>query len=245
MEIVVDAGRVASLSAQFQTVWQRPPTATELDGLIQSFVREEIYYREGLALGLDRDDPIVRRRIGQKLAFVADGLAPEAPSDAELKTWLDAHAADYAQGPRYTLRQVFFDPARHAGSLDRDVAAARAGLAQGRDGFGDATLLPPALANASPAEVERTFGSEFAATLARLPTGAWQGPVRSGYGEHLVIVDAFVPARTPALDEVRAQVERDFVRARAEQLGEAFYQKLRARYTVRIEAGPAAEGAPR
>ena len=187
----------------------------------------------------------MRRRIGQKLAFVADGLAPEAPSDAELQAWLDAHAADYAQGPRYTLRQVFFDPARHARSLEADLAAARAGLARGRDGFGDATLLPPALMDASASEVARTFGSEFAAALEELPTGAWQGPVRSGYGEHLVIVDSFAPGRTPALAEVRAQVERDFVRARSEQAGEAFYQKLRERYTVRIEAGPAAEGAPR
>ena len=239
-EIVVDEPRVANLSAQFERVWQRPPTPPELEGLIESFVREEILYREGLSLGLERDDPVVRRRIGQKMAFLAEGMAQEPPSEAELEAWLTAHAADYALEPRYSLRQLFFDPARRGDALDGELARAREALAAesaaARAELGDATLLPAALERARASEVESVFGRDFAAALAQLPIGAWQGPVRSSYGVHLVLLEVREEGRAPALAEVRAQVERDLLRAREEQANEAFYQTLRARYTVRIEA---------
>lgn len=230
-EIVVDAARAESLAAQFQQVWQRPPTPQEREGLIETFVREEILYREGLALGLDRDDPVVRRRVGQKLSFLADGLAPEEPTETELQVWLAEHAAVYAIEPRYSLRQVFFDPARHGDGLDRVLADARVAA----DPLGDATLLPRALERARASEIESAFGRDFATAIAGLPTGAWEGPVRSAFGVHLVRVEAREEARAPALDEVRAAVERDLLRARTEAQSEAFYRKLRERYTVRFE----------
>jgi hypothetical protein len=243
-EIVVDAPRVASLSAQFERVWQRAPTPLELEGLIESFVREEILYREGLSLGLERDDPIVRRRIGQKMAFLAEGVAQEKPSEAELEAWLAAHAADYALEPRYGLRQLFFDPERRGAGLEGELALALEALAAhgeaARAELGDATLLPAALEDARASEVERVFGRDFAAALGQLPIGVWQGPLRSSYGVHLVLVEAREEARAPALAEVRAQVERDLLRAREERANEVFYRTLRERYTVRIEAGAAA-----
>lgn len=111
-EIVVDRARLASLEAQFERVWQRAPTPAERDGLVATWVREEILYREGVAMGMDRDDPIVRRRIAQKMDFLADGQAPAEPSEAELQAWLDAHPDAYRIEPVYTLRQLYFDPGR-------------------------------------------------------------------------------------------------------------------------------------
>ena len=107
-EIVVSRGQVTSLRAQFERVWQRSPTAEEMRGLIDSWVREEIYYREGLAMGLDRDDPVVRRRIGQKVQFIIDGAIPPPPTDAQLQAWLDSHAAKYRSEGRYTVRAGVF-----------------------------------------------------------------------------------------------------------------------------------------
>ena len=236
-EIVVDRARVESLAAQFARVWQRPPTPEELRGLVDDFVREEVLYREGLALRLDRDDPVIRRRVGQKVAFLADAQAATEASDTELQAWLDAHRDDYRVEPRTSLRQLYFDPARRGARLDADVAAARAALARGVPGErGDTTLLPPALEAARTSELARVFGDRFAQAVAALPVGGWHGPVRSSYGVHLVEVRAREPARTPALAEVRPAVERDLLRARAEEAGEAFYRSLRERYTVRIEA---------
>jgi hypothetical protein len=243
-EIVVDRARLEALAAQFERVWQRPPAAQELQGLVDGFVREEVLYREGVALRLDRDDPVVRRRVGQKMSFLADAQASGEASEAELQAWLDAHADDYRVEPRTSLRQVYFDPARRGARLEADVAAARAALAGGgRAEPGDATLLPAALDEAPDSELARVFGEAFAAAVAALPVGGWHGPVASSYGVHLVEVRAREPGRTPALPEVRAAVERDLLRARADEAAEEFYRSLRARYRVRVEAGAEATAA--
>jgi len=234
-EIVLSRGQVQSLQAQFQRVWQRPPTAEELQELVESWVREEIFYREGLAMGLDRDDPVVRRRVGQKLEFIVDGTTPTPPSAAELQAWLDAHTDKYQIEPRYSLTQIYFDVARHGEKLGADVAAVRRALDGGKTPAGDATLLPLALDDAGASEVKRIFGKEFAEALKGLPVGAWQGPLRSGFGVHLVKLSASVAGRRATLDEVRAEVERDLLHTRTAETNAARYQKLRARYTVRTD----------
>jgi hypothetical protein len=238
-EIVVDRNRIETLSAQFRRSWHRPPTADELKGLIDSWVREEVYYREGLAQQLDRDDPVVRRRVAQKLTAIADAQTSSEVSPAELQAWLDAHPDDYRLQPNYSLRQVFFNPARHGQRLDAAIAAARSALAAGaRELPGDATMLPESLEAASSSEIARVFGNDFAAALARLPVGEWQGPVSSEFGVHLVMIQASQPGRLPDLAEVNTAVQRDLLRARAEQSSEAHYQSLRQRYAVRVEAVP-------
>jgi len=243
-EIVVERARLAHLEAQFARVWRRPPTAEERDGLVASWVREEILYREGVALGMDRDDPIVRRRIAQKMDFLAGGQAPSEPGEAELHSWLDTHPRDYRIEPTYTLRQLYFDPGRRGARLEQDLAAARLALEHGTPVAGDTSLLPDALDAAPAAEVVRVFGSDFTRALDELPVGGWQGPVRSGYGLHLVELRERTPGRAATLAEVRPAVERDWLRARAEEANAAFYRSLRARYTVRVEAeAPAGDAA--
>jgi len=122
-EIVVSRGQLQSLQAQFQRTRQRAPTPEELQGMVEGWVREEIFYREGVAMGLDRDDPVVRRRVAQKLEFVVDGAAPTPPTSAELQAWLAVHADRYSIEARYTLHQIYFDVARHGASLDAGSSA--------------------------------------------------------------------------------------------------------------------------
>lgn len=241
--IVVDRARIAGLVARFERVWLRPPTPAERDGLVASFVREEVLYREGLALGLDRDDPVIRRRIGQKMAFLADAEARAEASDAELQAWLDAHPDAYRVPSHTTLRQVFFDPARRGARLEAEIAAARAALGAGRDAQGDATLLPATLDRATDAEIARVFGDAFAEAVATLPAGGWHGPVASSYGVHLVEIGAREAGRVPALAEVREAVERDLLQARADEASDAFYESLRRRYEVIVDdsAAPLAQ----
>ncbi len=236
-EIVVTQGQLDNLRAQFARTWQRQPSDKELNGLVEQWVRDEVFYREGQALGLERNDPVVRRRIAQKLEFIADGQAPVAPGDAELQAWLDSHRDKYAQEPSYTLRQVYFDPARRGARIDTDIGAAQAALQAGRAVDGDSTMLPAELQVASTFEVTRIFGTDFAKGLEALPLGAWAGPVRSGFGLHLVKIEQREDGRPATLAEVRDAVERDWLRARSMQTKEDFYKKLRANYTVRIEAG--------
>jgi hypothetical protein len=234
-EIIVTRGQLTNLRAQFEKVWQRAPTQQELDGLVENWVREEVFYREGLAMGLDRDDPVVRRRIGQKMEFIVDSAIPVAPTDAQLQEWLDQHPEKYSQGPTYSLRQVFFDPGKHGDRIDSVIATARHALESGGQALGDATMLPAELIAAETSDVERTFGGAFAAELANLPIGAWQGPVRSGFGLHLVVVSERTAPRKPALDEVRTAVERDLLHERTQAANDAVYQRLRNLYSVRVE----------
>lgn len=233
-EIVVSRADVENLAAQFRRVWGREPSPQELAGLIDNRVREEILYREGLAMGLDRDDPVVRRRVQQKLEFVVDSATPQVPTEDELQAWLEAHPDDYRIEARYALEQVYFDPAKHGNRLEATLASAKNALESGRRVQGDSVMLPAEL-QAGESEVIRSFGPEFEGSLRGLDVGRWQGPIRSGYGVHLVRLSDHVPSRPAQLGDARAQIERDLLDDRARSALQAFYERLREAYTVRIE----------
>jgi hypothetical protein len=235
-EIVVSQSQVEGLVMQFERVWQRGPTTDERQALIDSWVRDEVFYREALAMGLEQDDPVVRRRLSQKVQFILDtGSQSAAPTDAELQAWLDAHADRYRVEPTYSLRQVYFDPARHGDGVAAALAKAQRALASGNVSVGDPTMLP-AEREGRATEIERTFGPEFERALRDLPVGGWQGPVRSAFGLHLVELTARTDAREASLAEARPEVARDLMEARTESAQEALYENLRARYEIRIEA---------
>ena len=238
-EIVVSRGQMRSLESQFERVWRRPPTPEELKGLIDNWVREEILYREGLVMGLDRDDPVVRRRIAQKVEFILNGAIPATPIEAELQAWLDSHREKYSVESRYSLRQVYFDPARHGEAIAQVISRGQAALQEGREEVGDPTMLPATM-TAAASDVARVFGNEFETALRTLPLGAWQGPVRSGFGIHLVKLQAREAGHKASLNEVREAVARDLMYARSEEASNAFYEKVKATYNVRID--DAAEG---
>jgi len=234
-EIVVDSSQVAQLRSQFQRIWQRPPTEGELAGLVQGWIRQEVLYREGLALGVDQDDPVTRRRIVQKMEFMSDAFVNEEVTDAELQQWLDENAAVYRVAPRHSFHQLYFDPQRHGASLDETLAESLQALKENPTAVtGDPTLLPQSMAAASTGEISRTFGEQFTAALADAPLGIWTGPVQSGYGWHLLRITEKEPARQPALEDVRAAVERDLLAERTRRAGQAYYEALRGRYTVRV-----------
>lgn len=241
-EIVITAPMLDQMEETFLRTWQRPPTAQELEALIDGRVREEILYRQGMAIGFDQDDPVIRRRVAQKMTFVADGIVPEKPTDEALAAWLEANAEQYGLPPRFTFEQVYINPGKHTANLDAHLAEVFAALSDGTDpdavdtteSIGDSIMLPGEVASAAPRDIERTFGLEFAAAVAQLEVGSWQGPVVSGYGLHFVRLQEVVPGRLAQLDDVRAEVERDFLDDQASQISESFVDALRERYTVRI-----------
>ena len=234
-EIVVARAQVDSLRQQFTRSWQREPTPAELQGLIDGWVRDEALYREGRALGFDVDDPVIRRRVAQKVEFLADELTPTTPTDAELQAWLEQHADDYRVDARYSFEQVYFDPSRRRERLDADLESAERALARGNPVKGDGTMLPSVMTDAPAYEVVRTFGSEFATALAELRVGQWSNPVESGYGVHLVRPTSRTEGRAATLDEVREAVERDLLHDRTEQGRKRFYAALLDKYDVRVE----------
>lgn len=237
-EIVVDSLRIAALAEEFERAWRRPPTATEIDGLVESYVRDEVLYREGLALGLDRDDPVIRNRVRLKMEVLSDG-AEGVVSDADLQAWFDGNADRYATPARYDVRQVYFDPARHGAGYEAHVASVLHGLEREPEidpgTLGDQTLLPVVLSDVTATDVASQFGDELAAQLHLAPGGRWFGPVSSSYGAHLLRVDLREPPKAAVLADVREVVERDVRYARAQAARDSLYALLRERYTIRVE----------
>jgi PPIC-type PPIASE domain len=234
--IVIDEAQMASLAATFQRTWLRPPTREELLGLVQDRIKEEILYREALALGLDRDDQVIRRRLRQKMEFVSTDLTePDPPTEAELQAYLDANMDRFQTTERLSFTQVYLkqDEQERATALLQRLAGHPPSKLD-LDQLGDANLLPGAMQQADIHGLERVFGNDFAATLLAAPLGRWSGPYASPYGQHLVYVSERLPAREPPLGEVRTAVAREWLVEREREANERFYQALRKRYTVEV-----------
>jgi hypothetical protein len=239
--IVITQGEIENLATIFARSWQRPPTEEELAGLVRDRVREEVYCREAMALGLDTDDSVIRRRLRQKMEFVSDDILSQAePSDADLNAYLQAHPDSFRLEQRFTFRQVYLNPEKHGENLARDAVRLLAQLNQA-DGkvdvseVGDSSLLEDRFKSVSASDVAAQLGEKFAAKVDELSPGRWQGPVESGYGMHLVFVEGRIKGHVPELAEVRDVVRREWANARRLEANEKFYQGLLKHYTVTIE----------
>jgi hypothetical protein len=246
--ILVSSGRIAQLAEIFSRTWQRQPTPDELRGLVDSFVKEEVFYREGRKLGLDEDDTVFRRRLQQKMEFLMEPSSAElTPGDGELEAFLAANRDAYRLPAQMAFAQIYLDPQKH----DDAAAEAERLLSELGDGgddvdpttLGDRTLLPAAMPLSSESGIAATFGEEFASALAATPVGEWTGPVRSTFGVHIVRIDERKAPRDPELSEVAEYVRRDWEEKRRREIADQRYDQLRKRYTVVVEATPPAQAA--
>jgi hypothetical protein len=240
-EIVISEPRIEALAENFGRTWMRPPTPQEMRGLVDDYVKEEVFYREALAMGLDRDDTVIRRRLRQKMEFVSEDTAATAePTDAQLQQFLAQHPEKFVEPARVTFEQVFVNAGQRGDAARRDAEQILASLQAGRGSAlpaeaGDATLLPAALENASPQEISGSFGDEFSKQLEAAPMGQWSGPIASTFGLHLVRVTARSAGALPALAEIRPIVVREWQAQQRAQAGDSFYSSLRSKYEIRYE----------
>lgn len=238
----VSQAQLDALQARFASAWRRPPDAQELSGLVEDHVREELAVREALALGIDRDDAVIRRLLRMKMEFLAtDAALQEVPSEAQLQAFLDAHPELFRLPAHYSLRQIYLDPMHHGSELEK-VARDRLRQLEGVSplqaegaGLGDPSQLPMVMDGIGQDELARRLGGEFAQALGELPVGRWVGPVRSGYGAHLVYLGEKRPGELPSLAQVRQQVLREWENAQRERALERFYVEVRQRYSVEVE----------
>lgn len=219
-----------------------PPTAPQLRSLVEAKVREEVLYREALALGLDRDDAIVKRQLARKMEFVAEDVSKlEEPTPAELRAWFDANRERFALPPRVSFRHVYFSPDKRGARARADAEAALVPLA-GRPmdapavAVGDPFMFQSFYGDRSLEVVAKEFAPRFARALAAVTPGAWSGPIESGYGWHLVFVDAMTPRRIPEFEEIEAQVKTAWTEDKREQTRARLYDAMRARYDVSLPA---------
>lgn len=248
--IVITADDLRQMSLVWLAQGRPPPTPEQMASLIETKVREEVLYREALALGLDKDDTIVKRRMAQKMDFLADDLAALVePTPQALRQWFDANRERFAQSPRASFRHLYFSPdRRHAQARDGaaqaldQLRAAHAG-ADGVAGVGDPFMFQAYYPDRSFDQVAKDFGPGFARKLFEEPVGAWSGPIESGFGWHLVWIDELTPGRVPPFDEIEPEVKRAWLAERREELKRVAYQAMRERYTVVLPSEPAAADA--
>ncbi|MBW2367611.1 MAG: peptidyl-prolyl cis-trans isomerase [Deltaproteobacteria bacterium] len=240
--IEVSAPKIKRFSEIYQAKWRRVPTSEEMNALIEQYVREEILYREAVAMGLDQNDTIVRRRLAQKVEFLSEDLAPVPdPDDAELQRFLEKNALRYRKPTRISFTHIYFSRARRGVDTERSTHSVLDALNRQSNpparapGLGDPFMLQHDYALRGQQEITELFGKSFASSVMQLPPGSWQGPVASSYGLHLVRVSERQDARDPSFDEVRAVVLSDFKQARRQEINQAFYKRLRDRYRVVID----------
>jgi hypothetical protein len=237
--ITISRGEVDELRRQYTALWGGQPTDKQLASLIDARVRDEVLYREGMAQGLGRDDPVIKRRIRQKVEVMAEEEGSDtAPTDAVLSAYLQSHRDKFVTPAVISFDQVYFNP--QGPDTPASVAAAKARLNAGAaaTGLGQPTMLPARVTRSDADLVARDFGADFAAALVKLPVGQWSGPIGSGVGVHLVRVTELVPPKVPPLADVRAEVVREWENDRRVAASEASYARARAKYDVVIEGKP-------
>jgi peptidyl-prolyl cis-trans isomerase C len=238
-QIVISANDIRQMAVAWLAQGRSPLTRDQLQALVDQKVAEEVLFREGLALGLDRSDEIIKRRIAQKMDFLAaDVAAMQEPDKAELVEWFSRNSDRFALPPRASFRQLYFSPDKRGAAARDDAVAALAAIAgKSADAPEVAALADPFILrsyyrNSTPDQMLKEFGPAFAGELFKLDPGGWRGPIQSGYGWHLVWIDSMAAGRVPAFEEVEADVRPAWLDARYQEVKRSALEEMRSRYTV-------------
>lgn len=240
--IVITQGHLEHLVAGFAQTWSREPSEEEFAGLVRDLIREEVYCREAVALGLDKDDIVIRRRLRQKMEFILDDSATiSEPSEDDLAAFLQNNPDKFRLAPVISFSHVYLSPDRRAEGIENAAANVlqqlrRESSEPDPSTLGDPFLLGHRFDSVPLDEIATQFGEPFADALAESTLGGWHGPVVSGFGVHLVRVSERTEGRLPSLAEARHAVRREWEHARRSEVNEALYHELLKRYTVTVEA---------
>lgn len=233
--IIISSDRISQLRIGFNSVWKRIPTESELNSLIEEEVREEVYYRDALALGLDKNDAMVRRRLRQKMEFLGDTAAfMQQPKSTELQAYYEENPEQYQREPQLAFEQIFMGEHPDEKTIKKTLESLLSKPATDVNTLGERSLLPSQLRLSRPGAVDNVFGDGFFQQLSQLPPGIWSGPLQSAYGIHLVRTLDGIPAKLPPLAEIDEVVTKDWKNAQALIKREQDYAQRRARYSIEI-----------
>ncbi len=246
-----DGGRVAfteadlaQVSARFERTWNRPPTAIELRKAFDRYVRDEVFYREALARGLDRNDPVVKMSLVRKITMLGTAQAQAAePTDAELRAYFELRTERYRMPASFSLMQVYVSPDKRGERIGTDATELLAELREEDPGpeelaeLGDALMLPNVAKDMSEDELARTFGTAFRDAVMSLAVGRWEGPVESAFGLHLVKITRREESRIPEWTEVRDRVARDMQYEGSKAAEDQLYAEILPRYQIVYSKG--------
>jgi hypothetical protein len=251
-KIIVTTADIERLSNNWTKKWNRLPTENELQSLVEAYIREEVYYREALALGLDQDDTVLRRRLMQKMEFLSNDLAElSTPDETALNKFFLDNQDKYKLPARVTFTHIYFSLDKRGAQAIEDAKSVLSDIQTTSSPFlrapehGDSFMLQYDFVQETPSEVARLFGKSFAEQLFKLDINVWQGPIESGYGLHLVRINEKIDSRLPEFALVRDQVRDDFMYKRRRDINEKVYKGLKDRYDIVIEKMPKQSGIAR
>ena len=238
-QITLSLDELGQMDMYFESQWHRQPTPAEFQAMVEDKVREEVLYREALAMGLDKDDTIVKRRMAQKMQFLAEDVAAaHEPSTAELKAWFEKNGNKFALPSRYSFRHLYFSPDKRGKNAQEEAAKTLAKIAgQPEDSklavsLSDRFMFQDYYGDRAPEALAKEFGPQFVVALEKLKPGSWQGPIESGYGWHLVYVDTVIPGRIPAFEEIEPDVKTAWLGEQKATAWQKAYAEMRAKYIV-------------
>lgn len=240
-QIVLNDETLTHISALWELQWKRKPTFEELEGLIADYVEQEVLYREALRMNLDHNDEIVKRRLSQKMEFMASDLTKLiAPAtDEALQKYLEEHPEKFLYPPKYSFHILTFTSSNHDNPKDFSQSLLRDADPSNLEALlnkGDITQIPTKLEEASKQKVDRELGIEFHSSMNELPINQWVGPIHSGYGEHLLFITHKTEAYLPELAEIRDEVQRDFEYDMEQKSKEVIYQEIKKNYEIVIDS---------
>jgi hypothetical protein len=240
--ITVTAGEIKWLSDTWTSRWNRPPTREELDGVLRTFIQEQVLAKEAVAMGLDKGDIVIRRRLAQKLEFLTkDLLTPTDPEPQALEEWFEANHDRYRDPVLYTMTHIYLDPdSRDVQALEeaeriRDQLNALDSVPESLNDYGDPFMLQSYYPEHTAAELAKSFGSGFVTAVEELEPGRWHAPVLSGYGVHVVLVSERRLPEEPVFAEVEDRVRQDWTDETRDELNEQFIANLLDRYEINVE----------
>ncbi len=223
--------------------WKRLPTDEELKSLIQQNIKQEIFYQEALKMNLDHNDEIIKRRLSQKMQFLAsDIVSLNEPSTQELKAYYNKNIANYMSQYTYTMYQIIFspdkrqDPKKDATIVLEKLIDQNPGKAEGK---GDSMPFPFQYRETDATELNRELGMEFTQSLEKLETKNWKGPIKSGFGYHLVFLVEKIEPQPIALESVRTNVLRDLEYENQKNLQQNIFDQYRTNYHIEYDLDPA------
>lgn len=234
--IVIGSGKIEQLSENFKRSRMRPPTEAEMTALVENYVREEVFYREALAMGLDQNDPIVRQRMNMKLEFILEDLSSRNITDEKLTLFMQQNPDKFRMPVQISFEQVYLNPDKRK-DLDADAKQLLVKLNDGVSSeiLGDRILLPFDYSLVTQSEIANSFGKRFAEEVMAFTPGDWIGPVNSEYGVHLLKINKRVEERKPKLRDIRAYVEREYLAKIRKEQKDLAYKKLREGYDIIVE----------
>lgn len=244
-QIRLSLEELSQLAMLFQSQWRRDPTPEEFSRLVEQKVQSEVLYREALAMGLDKNDEIVKRRMAQKMQFLAEDVAAaREPTTDELKVWFAQNSGKFALPKRISFRHLYFSPDKR-GQRARDDAAKALDRLGGQsedtkaaDGVADPFMFQEYYRDRAGDYLGKEFGPQFAQAVEKLAPGSWQGPIESGFGWHLVFVDTAVPGRVPDFEEIESEVKTAWLGEQKALAWDKAYREMRAKYTVLLPKPP-------